>query len=109
MFNFNRVLNATTGERYTINQAILKDEGLDMTPNGGNSYEISLDPENIEGKSIDGVTLHVHNNGYVAMLTKNLDPAGATHEVVDGGYTISREELTDAIIEGTLLIVTMEG
>ena len=108
MFNYNRVLNATTGDRYTITQAILKDDELDMTPNGGNSYEISLDPISIEGKPIDGVTLHVHNNGYVAMLTKNLDPAGATHEVVEGGYTISREELRDAMIEGTLLIVTME-
>lgn len=106
MFNFNRVLNATSGERYTITGATLKDEELDVTPNGANSYQIDLDPEDPESKPIYNVSLCVFNNGSTALLTKNLDPDGATHEVVEGGQSITREDMTDAIIEGRTLIVT---
>ena len=102
MFKYNRVLNATTGKRYFISQARLMGEEIDDTPGGSNGYEIELTPEEPETPVIDSVTLFVSNNGYYVSLTKNLDPSGSSYVVVEGGQEISREELTDALIEGQL-------
>ena len=40
MFNFTHVLNASTGEKYYIDKAILEnDEGYDTTPSGVNLFD----------------------------------------------------------------------
>lgn len=96
MFNFTHVLNATTGERYYIDKAVLNDngEGYDGTSNGGNLFQIDLQPESLEGKPICSVDLYVCNNGYAVQISKNLDSESVM--------------LMDAIIEGKTLVVTVD-
>lgn len=106
MFKYDRVLNASTGKRYFISRARLTGDEIDDSPGGSNSYEIELTPEDLETPAISGVTLCVFNNGYTVCLTKDLDPVGSSHKVVENGQEITREELVDAFIEGRTLIVT---
>ena len=103
MFNFTHVLNATTGERYYIDKAILNDngEGYDETPMGENAFEIDLQPESLDGKPIEKIDLVVNNSGKWVNISKNLCNTAVERE--DG---TSYVELADALVEGKTLIIT---
>ena len=101
MFNFTHVLNATTGERYYIDKAVLaNDGGYDETPMGENVFEIDLQPESLDGKIIVGIDLVVSNNGKWVNISKNL--INTTVERDDG---TSYSELSEAMIEGKTIVV----
>lgn len=111
MFKFNRVLNATTGEWYYIDRARLATDEYDWSPNGGNTYIISLQPLSDEDASpIAGLTLSTNNNFDYAMITKGLDKAASTHKTYSEelGTDVVREDLRDCIIHGNTLIVTQD-
>ncbi len=77
MFNFTHVLNASTGEKYYIDKAILEnDEGYDTTPSGVNLFTIDLQPENMDSPAVTDVSLIVGNGGDWARVSQNLNPKG---------------------------------
>ena len=74
MFNFTHVLDVTTKQRYYIDGAELEsDEGYDETPDGGNLFQIDLQPENPEESPILNVDLYIPNWGDTPQISKNLD------------------------------------
>lgn len=111
MFKFKRVLyiefdrptGADKATYYDIVSAVLcGDEGYDRTPNGSNMYEVDLDPFESEDSPVHGLTVHVGNNGDWVSIQQNLNPH-AEHETEP--YHVELE-MTEAIIEKDLLIVT---
>ena len=101
MFKYTHVLNATTGNKYYIDRAeLMNDEGYDESQNGGNLFQIDLQPESPDDSPILNIDLYVCNNGYEVQITKNLDKnTGYSDE--DGDHVV----MTDALIEGKTLII----
>ena len=105
MFNFKRVLDATTGKFYFFDNAALVDEELDTSPNGANMYRVDLAPMDNADREIIGILLRVGNNGGYAQITRNLDPDAAE---IQTGKGRSTHYLMDCIIEKDLLIIAEE-
>lgn len=110
MFKFKRILNAATCKWYYIESASLASDEPDWTQDGGNAYYIDLQPLEWDGQPILALTLSISNNDAYAMITKNLDRAGSTHEIYDEKLQqpIIREDMQDCIIYKDLLIVTTD-
>lgn len=106
MFNFTHVLNVTTKQRYYIDRAELQnDGGYDESPDGGNFFQIDLQPESPEESPILNVDLYIPNYSETPQISKNLDSKTGYQEREDGVF---HEEMMDALIEGKTLIVTTD-
>ncbi|MCI1966317.1 MAG: hypothetical protein LKJ17_09355 [Oscillospiraceae bacterium] len=100
MFNFTHVLDVTTKQRYYIDRAQLESADYDGTPDGGNLFQIDLQPENSEESPILNVDLYVPNCGGTPQISKSLD----SNTMIDDGRG-PHEKLMDVLVEGKTLIV----
>lgn len=104
MFNFTHVINVTTKQKYYIDHAELEnDEGYDETPDGGNFFQIDLQPENPDESPILNVDLYIPNYSETPQISKNLD----SNLRIDSGHG-PVEPMVDALVEGKTLIVATE-
>lgn len=107
MFNFTRVLNASTRERYYISSAKLMNDDI-PAEDGTGWYEIDLQPEDIYGKPLYHLDLSVCDNGEV-YITKNLNTGERYERDGDG----SRDnpyvtKTTRCMVEGKTLVISNE-
>lgn len=111
MFHFNQILSLsidpntgnTIATHYDIVAARLSTETYDRSSNGYNLYEIDLNSVDSEpDEVIYGLTIAVGNTADWVQIQRGLNP-DASHEAEPG---IFQHELVDALIEGSLLIVT---
>lgn len=101
MFNYTHVLNATTGSKYYIDRAeLMNDEGYDESQNGGNLFQIDLQPESPDESPLLNIDLYVCNDGCSAQITKGLDKSTEYSDKY-GDHAV----MMDALIEGKTLII----
>ena len=103
MFNFTHILNVTTKQRYIDRATLMSDEGYDQSSDGGNLFQIDLQPEDPDESPILNVDMYVPNLSDTPQISKNLD---SSLRVDDGRGLL--EPMMDALIEGKTLIVATE-